>query len=561
MSICRKILKSLQAKKHFDGFAWVSELNGMDDLSAIEHTTRQLNINFKSDIFQNSQHLEAFYSIDEKTHSIVERLSTHYIHIENISFEVKERIYNTSFLYHRQIFLIYLSLIDHLEEHKSPRLLKLLSHAISSATKMIKWRYYNYQSAPANVWLQISKLYSLAEKHALLDHNVQLYPNTDTLEKEPSTLSSTYVNVWMLGSLENLSFKCQQIEFIFSILTKWTTNIKINKEYDEKKHLFYVDTSNNYPAKRIRNLSPSDSYRYWCLDSINSKIGLCLSFIEFDIPPKQKSMQEIVSNKYALETLEVLRTEWSRDKYKRQRRLEERIKTNKSATAAYGFENTLHKLQQHEQTLVHRGLKHYQGSKTFDERLALQHVGRDFSEPNIFYVDLDQNTQSNIIDESNQGLGLRVTKQANEVHLGMIISIFLKEEKDSPRLGIIRSIKPIAGNELQLGIKVISTQASCIEVSNTSIQVNDIKSISLHSYNYFKEDNNSKHSTINCLYLPAEEKLSSKETLILPKTKYNNHDIFSVNISGKTMLIKLAEITEQHEDWLCTGFTIALEPH
>ncbi len=561
MSLFRKIFKNLRAQKPVDDFSWVTELNGMDDISAIEYSTRQLNINLKNNIFLNSQHIEAFFLIDDKTHCIIERLSVHYIHIENISFELKERIFNTAFLYHRQIFLIYMSLIDHLEEQKSPALLSLLTRAMSSATTMIKWRYYNFQSAPANAWLQISKLYSVAEKQGLLNINEHNHQNTDEPEKELTTLSSAFINIWMLGYLEGLSFKCQQIEFIFTVLEKWTKNIKINKEYDLKKHLFYVDTSNNYPAKRIRNLVPSDYYRYWCLDSINSKIELCLSFIEFNESPKQQSMQEIVSNKYALETMQILRAEWSRDKYKRQRRLEDRIKTNKTATAAYGLEDTYHKLQQHEQSLVQRGLKHYQGNKSFDERLALHHINRDFSESNIFYVDLDDNSQSNILNESNQGLGLRVIKQANELNLGMLISIFAKEEKDSPRVGVIRSIKPVAGNELQLGIKVFSARASCIEMTNTSLQVNDIASASYQNFNYFEEENKSKLGSITGLYLPAEDNLSSIETLVLPRLEYNNHDVFKINISGNPMLIKLVEITEQHEDWIRTNFTIALESH
>jgi hypothetical protein len=363
----------------------------------------------------------------------------------------------------------------------------------------------------------------------------------------------------MLGSLESQSFKCKQVELICMLLSKWTSKILIQKEYDEKKHLFYIDTANDIPAKRIRNFKPAESYRYWCFDSVNSKIELCTSLIEYNIPPKQQSMHEITSNKYALETMRILRTEWSRGEYKRQRRTEDRIKTFKSAITAYGFENACNQIKLHNQIQVQRGQKHYQGSKTFDERLASHYVSKVFTESDVFHVDLDT-SQSNIVDESKQGLGLglHVTKHVSEVHLGMLVSISVKEEKNTARVGVIRSIKPIAGNELHIGIKVLSTSASCVEVSNTSLKSKNIGE-NTQNFEHFNTDISGNHHSFNCLYLPIDPDVSTKETLILPKLQYNNNDLFTINILGKDMVIKLTEILEQHEDWLRVAFSQELE--
>jgi hypothetical protein len=557
MSFLQKIFKNLQAQKPAENFAWVNELNGMDDIAAIEHATHQLNIDFKKNIFQDDQHLDTFYSIDEKMHIIVKRVSAHYINIENISIELEERIANAVFLYHRQIFLSYLSIIENPAQFQPPLLLVMLARAMNSATEMIKWRYYNYQSAPANVWLQMSQLYLIAEKYSLLESNVQIYPNIESQEPGYTTLSSAYILVCMLGSLEKLSFKCQQIEFVCTLLSKCTSKILIQKEYDEKKHLFYIDTVNDVPAKRIRNFKPADSYRYWCFDSVNSKIELYISLIEFNIPPKQQSMHEIISNKYALETMRVLRTEWSRGEYKRQRRAEDRIKTVKSATTAYGLENACNQIKLRNQIQLQRGQKHYQGNKTFEERLASHHVTKVFTESTIFYVDLDT-SQSNIVDESTQGVGMHVTKHVNEVSLGMLISIFVKEEKNTARVGIIRSIKPVAGNELHIGVKVLSTSALCVEVSNMSLKSKNSDTIT-DNFDRFNADIPSNTHSFSCLYLPIELDVSTKETLILPKLQYNNIDLFKFNMLGKDMIVKLTEILEQHEDWLRVAFAQELE--
>jgi hypothetical protein len=41
--------------------AWGNELNGMDDISAVEHSTEQLLIDRKNDIFKDHQSLQDFY--------------------------------------------------------------------------------------------------------------------------------------------------------------------------------------------------------------------------------------------------------------------------------------------------------------------------------------------------------------------------------------------------------------------------------------------------------------------------------------------------------------------
>lgn len=554
MRLLQTIFKNLQPQKLTTDFFWSSKLNAMDDISTLEYTTQQLNLNFKKDAFKSVEHLDAFYAIDEKTHIVAKRISTQYINIDNISIEVRERMSNSAFLYHRQIFLVYLTLVENFAASQPSALLTLLARAVNSATEMIKWRFYNYQSAPANVWLQISQLYKITEIHGLLDSKVHPYQNTEAVDQANLTLSSAYVKVWMLGSLGSLSFKCQQIELVCTMLEKLMPKIQIHREYDAKNDLFYADTTLDSPAKRIRNHVPVETYRYWGIDRFNTNLELCLSFIEFNIPPKQQSMQEIVYNKHALATMMVLRTEWSRDKYQRQRRTEDRIKTVKTATTAYGFGSTCNKIAQYDQLQMQNGLKHYQGSKSFDERLSSHHVIKAFSEPTIFYVDLD-NSHSNIVDESSQGIGLRITKQANEVNLGMMISVFVKDEKSTARIGVIRTIKAVTGNELHIGVKVLSSQAACVEMSNASLKAKDIGNSSSNHLNYFKADNANNSHSFTCLYLPTEVNRANKESLIIPKPEYNNRDLFRVNILGKDMIIKLTDITEQQEDWLRVGFS------
>lgn len=547
MQLLKKIFGNPAPSKASTSLAWANGLSSMDDIIAIEYCTKKLNEDFKNGLFKDAQYLQALLSVDEKTHTIAERITSHYINIENIGIELEERITESVFFYHRQFFLVYFILIENLAAANHPWLAVMLARAMNSASQMIKWRYYSFNSAPANVWLQIAQLYKIAEQKSLLNYSVTLYT-----DQYPTTLSIAYIQACMLGSLESLSFKRQQIDLVSKLLAKWTAKIKIETVYDEKRHLFYVDTAGNVPAKRIRNFEPSDSCRYWCFDSINSKIELCFSAIEFNISPSQSALGEFITSKYFLSTLEALHLEWSRTEYKRQRRGEERIKTSKPATATYGFEDTCNQIQQYDNIQVHRGEKIYKGEKSFEDRLAAHNFVKGRSELDFVYIDLGTG-HSNIVDESSKGIGIRVNKRAHEVSLGMMIGVSVQEPATGIWVGVIRSIKAMAACELHIGIEVLSKAAFCVHAKNTTLNMGKVRNITENT-NAGNTSFSTSTANFTCLYAPKEQGISGQETLIVPRLQFNKNDTFKVNILGTEMYVRFTETLERHEDWIRVSY-------
>lgn len=567
MDLLRKLFGNSPANKEHTSLSWISELNGLDDISAIELATQRLSEDFKKNIFQDESNIKALFSVDEKTHIIVERITTHFVNIENISAELEERISDAVFLYHRQLFITYLSLIKNFE-HTQLTLHLLLARAMRNATQMIKWRYYNYQSAPANVWQQLSELYLIAEQQSLLNAKIQPYSDL-----EPLSLSTAYIHACMLGTLETLSLKCQQIELVSKMLVAWTGKISIDKVFDEKLHLFYVDTAVNKPARRIRNFSPANTHRYWCFDSVNSKVELCMSLIEFNISPKQPMMQEIIRNKDASSMFDILHTEWSRVDYKRQRRAEERSKATLPVTTAYGFKDICEQIRQFENIRAQqRGESSVNGEKpnkkSLEERLASHSLSRN--EPNVIYMDLSAGL-STIVDQSSKGLGLNVTKHAHEVSLDMLVGVSYKDQKHSTKVGVIRSIKPITNHELHIGVELLSNVSFCAEAKNMSMKDTRLsfKSGQFNTTpdNYFANTDFGDTTTYSdtsygsdphnfmCLYLPKEQSITKQETLIIPKLQYNKNDIFKVNLLGEDVLVRFTKSFDRHGNWVRVTFT------
>lgn len=545
---------TLSSKKAYK-LPWVNKIEAMDDIVAIEYSTQQLNIDFKKNLFNNKHQVKALLEADEKLHSIVERVTALYVNKDHINIELDERYSQAVFLYHRQLFLIYFNLIENIAEMHPSILLKLILHAIDSAAQMIKWRFYLYQSAPANVWLQLSQLYRVAEQKLLLNIENQLY-----IGEPATTISATYIQVCMLGSLESLSFKRQQIDLVINILKKLVTKTDIEAIYDEKNHLFYVDTLANKPAQRTNNLKSADSCRYWNFDTFNSTVELYVSAAEFNILPKQLLLKEFISNVHFLPTLKVLRTEWSRNDYKLQRRCEDRVKTIKFATAAYGYKAICEQLKQFENIQSQLGRKTYQSGKSFEERLASHQVIKSTAESNIIYVDLSPG-YTNIVNESKKGLGLNVNASDNNVSLGRLIGVSEKELKFGTRMGVIRSIRTIAGNEMHIGVEVITSTAINVVAKNMSTAAEKLR-VSATTFMNTQIASTNDSETFTCMFLPEEYGIAMQHTFILPIYQYNKKDLFKVKIEGKNIAIKFTDVIEKNEDWIRVAYIdITPTPH
>lgn len=547
LNLINKLFKSsTPAATVMPALPWVKGLQGLQDATALEYAAQQLKNDAASERFKDHVLLQPLLDADEITNKIAENVTHHYLDIPNISMELEERMSQSAFLYHRQLFLIYLSLIETNSKSEEPQLALMIARAMHSATQMVRWRYYNYHSAPANVWLQLSSLYRLALKQNIHNTPISLYKDWPNF-----TLTQLYIYAMMLGSLESLSFKRQQIHLVHQMLIKWGTKITAESNYDEKKHLFYVDTALNMPAKRIRNFKATDSCFYWNFDAVNSKIDMSLSAFELNISPKQLGLDAFIAHPFFASTLEVLKTEWSRTDYKRQRRSEPRIKTAKNATTSYGFDDVSYQIKQYETLMLQSGARSYHGTKSLDERLASHSIVKSRADSNVIYVDLGAG-YSNIVDESNKGIGLNVSKHANEVSLGMLIAVTVKEQKNGTRLGLIRSIKPIANKELQIGVEVINKQAFSVEMKNMSLaavkarnKVNQLET-TVTSVNI---------GTFTALFLPKDDIVASQETVVMPRLQYNKDDVFSMPILGDEILVKLGTILQRHEDWLRVAYT------
>jgi len=306
MNILHKIFSHKLKTTPVLSLVWMGKLYSIDDVSAIELATEKLGEVFNNNLFQDMQNLEALFAIDEKTHSIVERITQHFMRNENNDENLNTRTSNATYLYHCQLFLAYYALSKSCMPSQKGTQHIALSRAFRNATQIIIWQHRTHLHEPANLWLMVSSLFKTAEQLSLLNAKIQSYS-----DQAPVSLSSAYIQLCMLGSVISIKLRPQQIEIVSKLLSTWASKISIDTDYDANRHQFYIDTAANFPARRITNFTATDNHRYWCFEDVNSKIELCMLCIEHGISPEQLPIKEIISEKYAAETLATLVAEWS----------------------------------------------------------------------------------------------------------------------------------------------------------------------------------------------------------------------------------------------------------
>lgn len=306
MNILHKIFSHKLKTTPVLSLAWMAKLYSIDDVSAIELATEKLGEVFNNNLFQDMQNLEALFAIDEKTHSIVERITQHFMRNENNDENLNTRTSNATYLYHCQLFLAYYALSKSCMPYQKGIQHIALSRALRNATQIIIWQHRSHLHEPAHLWLMASSLFKTAEQLSLLNAKIQSYS-----DQAPVSLSSAYIQLCMLGALQNSNFELQQIEMINQLLTAWTTKISIDTIYDAEQHQFYVDTASNSPARRTTNFKTASTCRYWCFEDVNAKIDSYIIGILNNTSPEPLMAKEWGSSEYVLKTLVTLRTEWS----------------------------------------------------------------------------------------------------------------------------------------------------------------------------------------------------------------------------------------------------------
>ena len=573
--IFQQIFSSAVIKKTNHYKAWLSELKDMDDLAALQFSTRQLthlvsNISQISatensqiedaDALTISQRLSLITELETLNQSRLEKLAVQLCNVENMKLELENSIFDACYNYCRQSYIVHLKLIEQVfgaekssvEKNDLPNqqaVILLMARALNAANNMIKWRLFSQTNPPAKVWLQVNTLYKIASKHNLLNTPVEIFNSSPS-----STLASHFVQCWMLGQLAQASLQKHHVEMTTRILSTLCTRVHISSQFTPEQYLFFIDLEKDEPAKRMRDAYASDNCRYWELDELEKQLIVAMTVSDRGEIPQSLAFSKIDHAKKLNDTLSILIEEWKRVGYLRQRRKSPRFASSKTARVNAGMADICR--QVHQANQIKSGLRLSRDGTTLDERLRAHTTLRQSSNLSVNSGSLDTWI---ITDESQQGLGTRVNKYANILaRPNKLIGLMIDDDPSKITIGMIRSVKPTQANQLRVGIEIISHHPVSIQLmqSRQSSQFGDTI-VDLES---LKKANSTSNTAVtdmgyfSGIYLPIEAGLSDTSMLLIPKISFRANTNYIISMNAESSQILLGDPVESRDDWVKVAF-------
>lgn len=533
---------------------WLHGLADMDDLKAITFSTKQLTLISASDSNDTQQLLDLMIELEEIHFDRLDKLAYQFANTENMKPDLENSISDACYNYCRQSYICHLKVIEKVINPNKFKLandmpLQIMTRAIYAAINMLKWRLFAQAAPPTKMWLQIYMLYRIANQQALLNIPTLLFKQT------PSTTLGAYImQLCMLGQLVQENLQKIQVDIAARLMAEWLTRGHISKQLTPEQYLFYIDCEKDVPAKRMRNFAPNEHCRYWELDEFEKQVAVAINTSDRGEIPQNLSGAQINNAKKLHQTLSILQAEWRKKGYVRQRRKEPRQAASKAAKVNAGVVNICNQVLQANQ--ISSGLKLTRDGKSFDERLLGHTVLRESNAIPTGNLAVNSSSLDTwiVTDESPHGLGTRVNKYANILaRPDKLIALMMDEDPSEVVIGIIRGVKPTSGNQLKVGVQVLSRHPTWVQMRQIGREESFSDTLSETSP-FNKSNSNVDFGVFAGIYCPIEAGLGEVSTLILPKLNYRSNTNYAVSIAGSPKRAMLGEPLESRDDWVKVVF-------
>ena len=533
--------------------AWLETINSQDELTALESATRGLTFAMSDKTLAVKTVCNIIDDVARKTSPILNKLSQQFIRFELMSSSVENNILTVVYNFHKQLYSGYLSLLNdfcnHPKQHKKELANRYMHAAVNQAFEMLKWRSFVNVGLTPKVWLQLHKIFEIAVSNQLL--NQVLLNDEQPVNKV--TLSALLLQTYMLDTLLQINLSRQGIDIASKLLRSQLINVEISKEFNPGKFLFYVDLAKDNGAKRIRHLSPTETGIYWQIDSLEKSIQAIITELSVKTADSLSNYSSITfldtplivephQIKALAETLELLLREWSRDNYIRQRRKAVRRKISTTANVVHGIKEICLRIKSNENGQLNYGVRLSNEARLLEQRFRIHHIIKGTQ--NTLNVDTI-NHHWIVIDESNQGLGAVASRELNtKSAVGQLVGLVLANAKQEMIIAVIRSIRPKANRQMQVGIEILSHHAKWAQLRSADESESDGNKQA--AYNTSLEEK----SSFSGLYLPIEAGISTESMLVLPRIEFIPHTHYEISIAGMLDKVTLSDSIDSKSDWV-----------
>ncbi|HZV97514.1 MAG TPA: hypothetical protein VFF74_00850 [Methylophilaceae bacterium] len=371
---------------------------------------------------------------------------------------------------------------------------KVLLQRLDTLALLSKWYYLRYQPLPKRLWQEMHEVYVQAEEIKAI---------TKVIDK-PS-FQSRYLQALLLDMLNRSNMLKSDIDMVDRWLKMWCQNLSLDTRYDENRHQCYVDLEEDAGARRIRELKPKASYRYWSTEYLTAILeGMRHQLDKGELPAV---FGENIPIPRALRLIEQLLAEWSLKEYKRQRRNEEREEVSKIAQAVHGVLNVC----QHVKNLMFANMA---SPSTEVHRIENGWI---------------------IENESKSGFGALVNAEFNLwLKPGCLIALDYELNPEMTVVGVVRNIQQKSGGDCYVGIEVLSHTPSYVR-----LQALPDKAIVLPDSKFFP-----------ALYLGTDEERDLPASVVMSHFDFASAGLYELRTQQSAHHVRLGEILDHQDDWI-----------
>lgn len=454
--------------------------------------------------------LAELIEIDRSNHPHAVKLIHQYAHTPELDAELEAQLWQTLHVYLQSLNHAYIFALQGKALQQDDELLgKAFMLRLDNLALLALYHYLRYQPLSDDFWSKLHEAYQMAE-------------GVQGVNVVSTGCVASYLQTLMLGTVNYTNMLKWEIALVNRWLQDWCKDISLAKEYDEKQHLYFVNLHENIGAHRMRDFTPSPSYRYWHVGNMTDALKHMKQQLEGSVLPPGFEADVAIPN--AMHLVGQLLTEWSRTDppYRRQRRIEDRDGVSKSAQVVHGIFNVC----QHVKNIAFANLS---------SATNYSHDGTDSmaagSEENSWIIE----------NESKFGFGAVVKADLNLwLKPGRLIALDYEFNPDLTVVGVVRSIQQQSDGNCYAGIEVLSHTPTYVLLQ----YMDDSTSL---------ETGSTELSP--ALYLAKDDDRNQPAMLVMPSFQFMESGLYQLRTQRQTYRVRLGGVIEQQYDWLRVGIS------
>jgi hypothetical protein len=291
---------------------WMQSLPAGDIYSAQEKVVQTL-IQFNhSEAGFDKDRLQVLMHLDEESRDMQGSLCMQYLRNARMSKAIESKLWSAIHAFYWEVTRSYHGfLMDFVANPGGSKIQSMVplitARAIRGFADIIKWRYFRYEKMDDKLWLRLHNLYRIAEFDNFATLPVSVY-RADSRQHSPA---DEYGRVILLSPFGNGNMAPREIEMISHWLEHWSEDIRIEHQYDNGRHAFYVDTSIGAGVKRCRNQITEPPLRFISTQALLTRIGKIRDELKNGATPVSLGLSEDFRLPEGYTLLKQAESEWS----------------------------------------------------------------------------------------------------------------------------------------------------------------------------------------------------------------------------------------------------------